>query len=455
MKLGIFGCGYIYSQYKDLISSDDEIVAIIDNDVTMHGTEVNGLKRIYPREYAKFQMDIIIIMSNAAIEMKTQLTRCGCPEEIIVHYKDYFGKISSEKKIHSVDSEFKMDKRLLIISNELGYHGGPIVAMRTAKCAKAIGYDVTIAASKGQEKFIRELNNNGIDVVIQEWLMHASWDNLQWVKDLDAIIVNTYPMIKCAIEISKHRNVIFWLHESVESYYELEFWHEYIRSGLKNKNLKIYAVTRRARENFYRFYGDDVKVGIFSLAIEDWNTHSNLDVKKSNLVYAVIGGLCKTKGQDIFLNALKKKSDRMNNTYLFVGKVENNEFTESVKNDLFYNENVIVIGERTQKEIQQILCYVDIVVVPSRAESFSMVAAESMMMGKVCIISDDCGITDYITDKKNGLIFRSGSVDSLGEVMIWCDNHKEELYEIGKNARMVYEQNFTTETHKKRLEEIL
>ena len=30
-----------------------------------------------------------------------------------------------------------------------------------------------------------------------------------------------------------------------------------------------------------------------------------------------------------------------------------------------------------------------------------MVAAESMMMGKVCIISDNCGISDYIDDGKN------------------------------------------------------
>ena len=455
MKIAIFGCGYIYSQYKDLISSDDEIVAILDNDVTKHATKIDGIMCIYPREYASIQIDFVIIMSDAAIEMKTQLIRGGCPEKMIVHYRDYFGSIACRQEVYSTKTGCPKDKKLLIISNELGYHGGPIVAMRTAKCAKAIGYDVTIAASKGQEKFIRELNNNGIDVVIQEWLMHASWDNLQWVKDFDAIIVNTYPMIKCAIEISKHRNVIFWLHESVESYYELEFWHEYIRGGLKNKNLKIYAVTRRASENFYRFYGDDVKVEIFSLAIEDWNTHSDLYVKKSNLVYAVIGGLCETKGQDIFLNALKKNSDRMNNKYLFVGKVEKNEFTEKVKNDLFYDENVLVIGERSQKEIQQILCYVDIVVVPSRAESFSMVAAESMMMGKVCIISDNCGISDYIDDGKNGFIFRSDSADDLRKIMIWCENHKEALSQIGKNARETYEHYFSVEIHKRRLEEIL
>ena len=33
-----------------------------------------------------------------------------------------------------------------------------------------------------------------------------------------------------------------------------------------------------------------------------------------------------------------------------------------------------------------------------------MVAAEAMMMEKVCIISDNCGISDYIEDGKNGLI---------------------------------------------------
>ena len=94
-------------------------------------------------------------------------------------------------------------------------------------------------------------------------------------------------------------------------------------------------------------------------------------------------------------------------------------------------------------------------VVPSREESFSMVAAEAMMMEKVCIISDNCGISDYIEDGKNGLIFRSENADDLRKIMMWCENHREELSEIGKNARESYEHYFTTEIHKRRLEEIL
>lgn len=285
--------------------------------------------------------------------------------------------------------------------------------------------------------------------------MHASWKNLQWVNDFDSIIVNTYPMIKCAIEISKYRDVILWLHESVESYYGLEYWHEYIRNGLKNKGLKIYAVTKRACENFYRFYGDKISVNILSLAIEDWKKENNISSPKTHLVYAIIGSICKTKGQDIFLNAIKEIHNRQNSRYLFVGKVEKSDFTERIKDELFYDENVILLGERTQEEMRHILRFVDVVVVPSRAESFSMAAAEAMMMEKVCIISDNCGISDYIDDGINGFIFKSGSADSLSKVMVWCDNHMKALSEIRKNARKTYEQYFATEIHKGRLEEIL
>lgn len=455
MKVGIFGCGYIYSQYKEYIQSNDEIVAVIDNDVNKHETEIEGVKCIYPREYSKIQMDIIILMSDSADEMKRQLMRCGCPEKIIVHYKDYLGKILDKKKFFIISKKCVKDKKLLIITNDLGYHGGPIVAMRTGKCAIELGYDVTVAASKGQEKIIKEFNSNGINVIIQEWLMHSPWENLQWVDDYDSIIVNTYPMIKCAIEISKHRDVVLWLHESVGSYYELEFWHAYISKGLKNKGLKLYAVTRRACENFYRFYGDKVKVEVLSLAIEDWKRVNYSFTQKKILTYALIGRICKAKGQDIFLKAIKGIQNRQNKQYIIVGRVDKNKNSESIRNELCCEESILLLGERTQEEIKNILYDVDIVVVPSREESFSMVAAEAMMMEKVCIISDNCGISDYIEDGKNGLIFRSENADDLRKIMMWCENHREELSEIGKNARESYEHYFTTEIHKRRLEEIL
>lgn len=455
LKIGIFGCGNIYLRYRNLIPKSEEVVAIIDNDVTMHGIDVDGLRRIYPREYTEIQVDIIILMSDAAVEMREQLIRCGCPENKIVHYKDYFGALKNKKEIYKTDDDSKNKKNLLIISNELGYHGGPIVAMRTARCAKELGYKVTIAASEGQNDFINELNQKGINVIIQEWLMNASWSNLQWVNSYDAIIVNTFPMVNCAIEISMHREVILWLHESVDSYYGLEFWHNRINIGLRNKSLKLFAVTKRACENLYRFYGNDIKADILTVAIEDWKKENNQNRENTNLVYAVIGYICKAKGQDVFLNALKENPGRKDNIYILIGRVQKSAFCEYVRRESFYENNIVLIGERTQEEMRHIQDYIDIVVVPSRAESFSMVAAEAMMMGRVCIISDDCGISEYIVDGVNGFVFRSGSTEELGRIMLWCDNHKEKLLEIGKNARKTFEENFTTELLKKRLEEIL
>ena len=94
-------------------------------------------------------------------------------------------------------------------------------------------------------------------------------------------------------------------------------------------------------------------------------------------------------------------------------------------------------------------------VVASRAETVSMAAIEAMMMGKVCIVSDQTGIAEYIKSGKNGFIFQSENEDELRKIMLWCYQHQDKLEQIGKNARETYERKFSTEIFKNNLQEIL
>ena len=99
--------------------------------------------------------------------------------------------------------------------------------------------------------------------------------------------------------------------------------------------------------------------------------------------------------------------------------------------------------KKTQQEIQNLYERLDIVVVASREETVSMVAIEAMMMGKVCIVSNETGIAEYIVHEKNGFVFQNENENELASIMRWCYQNQQQLKIIGTNARKTYEENFS------------
>lgn len=452
MKIGIFGCGNIYKKYKSQIPSDHEIIAFLDNDITGHKVQFEGKDRVYPREISNYKLDCIVLMSESASKMKTQLIRLGFPEHKIIHYKDYFGSLDCKKNKYPAKIKLDYKKQILIISNELGYHGGPITVLRTAKCAIKLGYKVTVAASKGDKNFINELNDSGCDVVIQDWIEHASEENLNWVSEFEIVVINTIPEVKCACRISKYRNVILWLHDSPDPYENMEYWHDEVQSGLLNENIKIYVVSDRAKENFLRFYKYRGSIEILPVAIEDWKTEKLIETDKTTI--AVIGPMMMSKGQDSMLNAVQKISVREKCNFIFIGKSCMDEYWKKIGEQLIRGGDIIYLGEKNTDEMKILYQFIDIVVVPSRDETFSMVAAEAMMMGKTCIVTDNCGISVYIENGINGFIYKTGDAEMLAEKINWCVLNKKACNRIGIEARKTYEKYFTMTILEKNLEKI-
>ena len=277
--------------------------------------------------------------------------------------------------------------------------------------------------------------------------------------DFDLIILNSAVMTFTALTISERRKVMLWLHESPWSYKEIWFWHDVIKERLqKENNILIYAVSDKARQNFCREYGYERKIDILPVAIEDWRTHIRADeAEDREMCFAVIGSLQIEKGQDVFIDAVERISNRTNRRGMFwlIGKKTKNDYGKSIYNRAFPYNNIILYGERSQNELKKLFQYIDVVVVPSRAETFSMAAAEAMMMGKPCIVSDECGIGEFINDGGNGFLFPSEDAESLSEIMKWCILHPDKLQGVGESGRKTYETFFSMGQLQKNLEQCL
>lgn len=448
MRIVIFGIGEIYKKNKKNIAEGDTVVAFIDNNEKVQGKDLEGSRIYSPLHIHKINYDKILIMSNYALEMKKQLLKLGCQEDKILHYTEY---ISRQKK-GKIEVYFAYKEKnvcnYLIITTSLGYHGGSIVAAYAALELQSRGHRVVIAAPEGNMQFINEFRNKGITFFIYPNLCFAKWDELFWVEDFQKIIVNTYPMMLCALEIGKYRNVLMWLHESEIAYSSLEFWKNRILKDMLSSKLYFYAVSDVARKNFIANVAE-CEIKLLPYGIPDLSENIKKQ-RKNKLTFALVGTIDPIKQQLLYLEAIKMLNIvyQKENEFLIIGEIGGNKkYAEKVKKEIntFESGSVEYVGGLGRKDMERAYSQIDVLVIASAQETMSLVATEAMMYGKPCIICDVAGMSMFVKHGKNGLICRTNDAESLAEQMEYCIINRERLYMIGEEARKTYNKYFTME----------
>lgn len=151
---------------------------------------------------------------------------------------------------------------------------------------------------------------------------------------------------------------------------------------------------------------------------------------KGQFNFLCLGRYQSVKGQDLLLSAVAAIQSKIPKTIKinlsFYGEVD-----ESRKEDiLFYDrllsfkeryfnfDNVTVEFYKSDRNIEILYDWADVCIIPSRYESFSMVAAESLSFGVPVIVSNNGAPHAFIKGRKSGLIFENDCVDSLALCLI-------------------------------------
>lgn len=456
MKIIVFGLGDIYSKVKHYFyETKAEITALIDNSQELFGTLVDGHTVDDPKNIRHYQYDSIVITSNAAPEMKRQLIGLGVQPDKIIHFLDYIGSIPIDASARETDI---LPMSVLILSNDFGYHGGPITCMNLARILRQSGYKVTIATPKAEQKFLNEISlEEGIKVIVIENLDFLSKENLKWTSRYTYVLANTIVMARCAIKLAEKRKVFLWLHESIDSYIGYKFWYDEIADGLGNDNLFIGAVSDVARNNFFSVYHVEKKIGLLPYGIDDRYGGNDSCIEKGITTFTIIAPLVSLKGLDVLFDGLRFISvDKCNQCrFLFVGKLCEDEYGKRIRKHIDKNANCEYLGELSREKLFEVYSETDVVIIPSRRDSLPLVATEAMMLKKPCIISDAIGTTWYIKHKYNGLIFENENGEKLAEMICWCLKNQDALGVIAENARKTYETWFTMKIFGDRVMEVI
>lgn len=188
------------------------------------------------------------------------------------------------------------------------------------------------------------------------------------------------------------------------------------------------------------------------------NRYSLLNVSEGSFIIgfgAVSGSSNPIKGFDLLVNSLRNvltcSNNRSNIILLTFGAKDIDKRVESL------GCKVINMGFISSvKDMAQVYNYIDVMIVPSRAESFGQVAAESLSCQTPVIAFEYSGLKDIITHQRNGLLAEPFSIDSLSNnVEYFMSLSNEEREEYGVNGRRDIINKFSKDVIAKKYSELL
>lgn len=453
MKIIVFGLGKFYKSRKEQIlhCPDVEIVAYMDNNKELWGSEIDKIPVVSPDSIDEISFDGVWIMSIYEKEIYEQLIRLGVPRSKIQFWK--YRVLSGTRDVfYGKGNEGKIEKELLIISTGLNYDGGSLAVVYAALALERRGYGVVLAAPDGDSKFIGEVIEQGITVHICPSLPYVYDAEIEWIRQFDAVIVNVFQMIQTVIGVGDERPTLWWIHEpkSVFDMVRVSPWNCVAEKELGD--IRICAVSSIPRENFNSFYPGRIKE-ILHYGILDMGMERSKEVEeKEKIVFAIIGLVCERKAQDIFCRAVEKLCNNGQAEFWIIGYYGNDPYGEEIRKMSSKIKDIKMTGQLTRMEIYDMFPQIDVVVCASREDPLPIVMTEGMMFGKVCITTEATGTADFIRDGENGFVIPSENADALREKMEWIIENKGRLADMGMNARKTYEKYFSMEVFGENLE---
>lgn len=219
----------------------------------------------------------------------------------------------------------------------------------------------------------------------------------------------------------------------------------------------IHAISKAIVDEIEQAYGirfHPEKINIVPLGLDDWTSLEAVSpIRKSDDTIRIcfIGRLESRKGIDIFLEVVPEILKKYQNVHVdIVGNDEIKNSNGISFRSIFEAENasfighprLVFYGEVSEERLRGFYHSADIIVAPSRFESFGLVHLEAMMYGKPVIGCKIGGMKEVVEDGITGLLVIPGDPKSLRVCIEKLVEDKDWRMELGRNARASYLEKF-------------
>jgi glycosyltransferase involved in cell wall biosynthesis len=347
-----------------------------------------------------------------------------------------------------------MSKKILFISELVGLGGGETSLLNTAVEMQRKGYSVTVLVPARGE-FVNELERHGIHVEIKAslFLTKKSLPLLPFIllKCIRFLLSHSFEIVHSN---AMHSSFVFGLcckavrvpffYTCHGQWYTLRYPLVLLLQWLC---AQVIAVSKNVENNLLKQGFRSAKVKQIYLGIDTAKFACSRTVTNTvgdrRLVIGMIARFQKVKAQDLFVQCVDRLiRSGQGESLQFVmvggntfGNPEDATYTQEVYRYIEehgLDKYIERLGER--KDIPELLSRFDILVVPSRNESFGMVIVEAMA-ARCAVIASNCdGPTEIIQHNDNGLLFPVGQVEGLAQAIADLTQDRDRRRQIADRA---------------------
>ena len=202
-----------------------------------------------------------------------------------------------------------------------------------------------------------------------------------------------------------------------------------VSQSLKDDTLRLFDITNEINviPNFIDVQKyEDAK-------LEECQRHLLANV--SERIVTHVSNFRKVKRIDDVVKVFYRIQKQIPSKLVMVGDGPELEGAEQLVRDLGIEEKVIFLGK--SNEVDKILCFSDLFLLPSETESFGLAALEAMASGVPVISSNTGGIPEVNIDGISGYLANVGDVDTMGAKAIKILQNDQVLSQFKKNAKIV------------------
>lgn len=210
-----------------------------------------------------------------------------------------------------------------------------------------------------------------------------------------------------------------------------------------NKSDMVTSVSSSLRDDTYRFFDIKKEIVVIPNFIEP-NKLASDEIKKCDRnmmahehekIVTHISNFRKVKRIDDIVKIFYAIQKEIPSKLMMVGEGPEKQMAEDLCYSLGIQDKVIFFGNSS--EIDKILCFSDLFLLPSETESFGLAALEAMACGVPVISSNSGGLPEVNIDGYSGYLSDVGDINSMSKNAISILSDEAKLKQFKLNAKEV------------------
>ncbi|MDP8266124.1 MAG: glycosyltransferase family 4 protein [Candidatus Aceula meridiana] len=165
---------------------------------------------------------------------------------------------------------------------------------------------------------------------------------------------------------------------------------------------------------------------------------------KKGVILGIVARLSDVKGIDVAIKAMKKVIEsNPEANLLIVGEGKEGDALLKLVDELGLEKNVSFLP--IINDLDNILPFLDIFVMPSRQEGLGLSVMEAQAVGLPVVASKIGGLMSLIQDGETGLLVPTENPDALAAALVMLINNMEKAKELGAAGKAFIKKNFSPE----------